>query len=56
MEDVYKELEEIRKKSTKISFWKCKKVVRKYAFEEPDVPAEADYLKVIYSFKGNIIK
>jgi DNA polymerase alpha subunit A len=51
MEDVYEELEEIRKKSTKISFWKCKKVVRKYAFEEPDVPAEADYLKVIYSFK-----
>ncbi|OUM67505.1 hypothetical protein PIROE2DRAFT_32893, partial [Piromyces sp. E2] len=52
MIDVYNELETIRKKY-KISSWKCKDVVRKYAFEEPDVPSEAHYFKTVYSFKDN---
>ena len=30
----------------------AKPVSRKYAFELPDVPAEADYLKVHYSYQG----
>jgi len=51
MVDIYNELEVIRKKN-KISSWKCKYVKRKYAFEEPDVPAETTYIKTVYSFKG----
>jgi len=50
MLDVYKELESIMKQS-KISTWKCKEVQRKYAFEEPNVPAETKYFKTVYSFK-----
>jgi len=53
MIDVYNELESIRKKYA-ISSWKCKSVTRKYAFEEPDVPAETNYFKTVYSFKGKI--
>lgn len=49
--DVYEELESIRKKH-RILKWRCKNVTRKYAFEEPDVPAETNYIKAVYSFKG----
>lgn len=48
--DVYEELESIRKKH-RILKWRCKNVTRKYAFEEPDVPAETNYIKAVYSFK-----
>ncbi|KAK9761960.1 DNA-directed DNA polymerase alpha catalytic subunit pol1 [Basidiobolus ranarum] len=49
MSDVY---QEFRKVCTKynISAWGAKEVVRKYAFEIMDVPAESDYLKAVYSY------
>ena len=28
----------------------CRMVSRKYAFEVPDIPVEADYLKMVYEF------
>jgi len=48
-------MENIRKKY-QISSWRFKSVKRKYAFEEQDVPAETNYFKAVYSFKGNILK
>ncbi|KAJ3315983.1 DNA polymerase alpha catalytic subunit [Boothiomyces sp. JEL0838] len=49
LQDVYKEFDEIRK-SYGISEFASKMVTRKYAFELPGIPAESDYLKVLYSF------
>lgn len=49
MADVHAELSEIFSKY-KISKWMSKPVERKYAFEIPEVPAEAQYMKVIYSY------
>ena len=49
MADVYNEFDALRK-SRKISGFASKTVSRKYAFELPDIPAESDYLKVLYSF------
>lgn len=34
-----------------ITKWAGKTVSRKYAFELPDIPAQAHYLKVVYSFQ-----
>lgn len=50
MEDVYQEVDAIRSKH-KVTTWAAKPVSRKYAFELEDVPAESDYLKVVYSFQ-----
>ncbi|ORX75533.1 hypothetical protein BCR32DRAFT_210201 [Anaeromyces robustus] len=50
MLDVYKELESIMKQY-KVSSWKCREVQREYAFEEPNIPAKANYFKIVYSFK-----
>ena len=49
MADVYKEFDNVRK-NHKISGFASKPVSRKYAFELPNIPAESDYLKVLYSF------
>ncbi|KAG9284047.1 hypothetical protein G9A89_022821 [Geosiphon pyriformis] len=49
MNDVFDELEIIRRRH-KIAKWATKEVVRKYAFEIPDVPSEGNYLKAKYSF------
>lgn len=46
---VYKEFDEIRK-SFKVSNFASKSVSRKYAFELDGIPAESDYLKVVYAF------
>lgn len=48
--DVYEEMETIRTRS-RINKWACKEVTRKYAFEEQNVPPEAQYLKIKYSFE-----
>jgi DNA polymerase alpha subunit A len=52
MEDVRQEVKQIlqRKGIENYTMNACR---RKYAFELPDVPAEAAYLKLNYSFKGN---
>ncbi|ORX91154.1 hypothetical protein K493DRAFT_409457 [Basidiobolus meristosporus CBS 931.73] len=49
MSDVYQEFRKVCSKYN-ISSWGAKEVVRKYAFEIMDVPAESDYLKVVYSY------
>ena len=49
MPDVYEEFDQIRRKHGIRNFG-CKFVKRNYAFEVPGVPAESDYLKVVYGF------
>jgi DNA polymerase alpha subunit A len=51
MKDVYDEVDKVREKY-KIKTFLSRPVPRKYAFELPGVPAESDYLKVVYSYKG----
>jgi DNA polymerase alpha subunit A len=36
----------------KVTEFKAKKSTRKYAFELPNIPAESDYLKVLYGYKA----
>ncbi|KAI8093308.1 DNA polymerase family B-domain-containing protein [Halteromyces radiatus] len=49
LEDVYGELSDICTK-TRIKKWASKATTRKYAFEIPGVPQEAEYLKMVYSY------
>ncbi|KAG1174483.1 hypothetical protein G6F71_004866 [Rhizopus microsporus] len=48
--DVYAEVSDLFSKH-RITKFASKKVTRKYAFELPDVPAESDYLKVLYDYE-----
>ena len=48
-EDVRKELAELAGRYGVPRFG-CRMVSRKYAFEIPDIPMEADYLKMVYEF------
>ncbi len=50
-EDVQAEVSELAEKYG-ITRFGCKRVVRKYAFELHDVPAESEYLKMVYPFNG----
>jgi len=54
MLDLYQEFGEMAQKH-KISKWLSKGVQRKYAFELPNVPSEATYLKVAYSFSSECL-
>ncbi|KAJ1850758.1 DNA-directed DNA polymerase alpha catalytic subunit pol1, partial [Coemansia sp. RSA 2703] len=47
--DVHKEVEALAV-SHGVRQFACKPVERRYAFEEPDVPAHTTYLKVVYGF------
>ncbi|KAJ2777982.1 DNA-directed DNA polymerase alpha catalytic subunit pol1 [Coemansia interrupta] len=47
--DVHKEVEALAV-SHGVRQFACKPVERKYAFEEPSVPATAEYLKLVYGF------
>jgi DNA polymerase alpha subunit A len=49
MGDVYDEVSGIMSK-LRVSTHKIKPCSRKYAFELPDIPKEADYLKLLYSY------
>ena len=49
MNDVYEEVDKLMSKS-KVSMHKIKPCSRKYAFELPDIPKEADYLKLLYPY------
>ncbi|KAL9613668.1 MAG: hypothetical protein Q9167_001797 [Letrouitia subvulpina] len=49
MSDVYQEVDETMTK-LRVSMHKIKPCSRKYAFELLDVPQEADYLKLMYSY------
>ncbi|KAI8642206.1 DNA polymerase family B-domain-containing protein [Parasitella parasitica] len=50
MADVYTEIADLCSKK-RITKFASKEVSRKYAFELPDVPAEANYLKVLYDYE-----
>ncbi|RMY54665.1 hypothetical protein D0863_13561 [Hortaea werneckii] len=49
MQDVYQEVDRLMSKF-KVGMHKIKPCSRKYAFELPDVPREADYLKLLYPY------
>ena len=50
MGDVYQEVDEVMTK-LRVGMHKIKPCSRKYAFELPDIPKEADYLKLMYSYE-----
>lgn len=47
---VHDEIDKVRTRA-RITKWACKPVERKYAFEEPNVPQEGEYLKIKYGFE-----
>lgn len=49
MNDVYQEADALLSRMA-VGMHKMKPCTRKYAFELPDVPKEADYLKALYSY------
>ncbi|THC96995.1 hypothetical protein EYZ11_003551 [Aspergillus tanneri] len=49
MEDVYSEVDEMMSR-LRVGMHKIKPCTRKYAFELPGVPKEADYLKLLYPY------
>ncbi|KAI9719810.1 MAG: hypothetical protein M1812_003299 [Candelaria pacifica] len=49
MKDVYEEVDGLMSK-LRVDMHKIKPCSRKYAFELPDVPKEADYLKLLYPY------
>lgn len=49
MKDVYEEVDEIMSR-LKVGMHKIKPCTRKYAFELPDIPKEAEYLKLLYPY------
>ena len=51
MQDVYQEVDELMTK-LQVDMHKIKPTSRKYAFELPDIPKEADYLKLMYPYSS----
>lgn len=51
MKDVYEEVDELMGKMN-VGEHKIKPCTRKYAFELPDVPKEAEYLKLLYPYSS----
>ncbi len=49
MGDVYQEVDEVMSK-LRVGMHKIKPCSRKYAFELPDIPKDADYLKLMYPY------
>lgn len=49
MEEVYNELDELMTKMN-VSMYKIKQCTRKYAFELPGIPKEAQYMKLLYPY------
>jgi DNA polymerase alpha subunit A len=54
MEHVYQEVDELMTK-LKVGMHKIKPCTRKYAFELPDVPREAEYLKLMYAYDKPVL-
>lgn len=54
MGDVYQEVDEVMTK-LRVDMHKIKPCSRKYAFELPDIPKEADYLKLMYPYQSEYI-
>ncbi len=53
MKDVYEEVDELMSK-LRVGMHKIKPCSRKYAFELPDIPKEADYLKLLYPYDSGL--
>ncbi|KAI6139785.1 ribonuclease H-like domain-containing protein [Pisolithus tinctorius] len=53
-QDVYDDFDRIRRKLG-IKAWKARWVKRKYAFDMKDVPKEAEWMKVLYSYEESQI-
>lgn len=53
MMDVYTEVDETMTKMN-VGMYKIKKSTRKYAFEQPDIPKEADYMKLLYPYTSEL--
>ena len=49
MQHVYQEVDELMTK-LRVGMHKIKPCSRKYAFELPDIPKEAEYLKMMYPY------
>ena len=49
MGDVYQEVDELMTK-LRVGMHKIKPCSRRYAFELPDIPKRADYLKLMYPY------
>lgn len=54
LKDIHEEISELAIKYHLGKFG-CKKVSRRYAFEIPDIPIEADYIKMVYPFSDPIL-
>lgn len=52
MEDVYREVDEMMSR-LKVRMHKIKPTTRKYAFEMPGIPKEAEYLKLLYPYDNS---
>ena len=50
-QDVYDDFDRIRKKMC-IRSWKARWVKRNYAFDMKDIPKEAEWMKVLYSYES----
>lgn len=53
MTDVYNEVDDIMTKMN-VGMYKIKKCERKYAFELPDIPKEAEYMKLLYPYTSRL--
>ena len=53
-DDVYQEVDSLMSRM-KVQTRKCKPSTRKYAFELPNVPKEAEYLKLLYPYDKNAL-
>ena len=51
---MYEEVDALMSKS-RVDMHKIKPCSRKYAFELPDVPKEADYLKLLYPYASRLV-
>ena len=54
MGDVYNEVDEVMTK-LRVGMHKIKPTSRKYAFELPDIPRKADYLKLMYPYDSEFV-
>ena len=54
MSDVYEEVDQLMTRF-KVNMHKIKPCSRKYAFELPDIPKEADYLKLLYPYQKSAL-
>lgn len=55
MMDVYSEVDEMMTKMN-VGMYKIKACTRKYAFELPDVPKEAQYMKLLYPYTSEYLQ